>query len=82
MLLQWGRVWDTSTLYPPSPPVLTLPTPTQPAWLAQHSLRSRRFRAVVTQFPPLLIPNGIILFLGDKCFHWPLCLLWHVRVLH
>lgn len=55
------------------------PTPTQPAWLAQQSLGSRRFRAVIIQFPLLLILNGIILFLRDKCFHWPLLLVWHVQ---
>lgn len=64
----------------PSPPASSPhPTPTQPAWLAQQSLGSRRFRAIIIKFPLLLIPNGIILFLGDECFHWPLLLVWHVQ---
>lgn len=59
---------------PPHPHSTSLAGPAVP-----QSLRSRRFRAVIITFPLLLIPNGIILFLGDKWFHWPLLLVWHVQ---
>lgn len=44
MLLQWAGY---GTPLPSPPASSSHPTPTQPAWLAQQSLRSRRFRAII-----------------------------------
>lgn len=80
MLLQWGRVQNTSTIssfgLTPTPPPLNLPG--WPSSAGPAVLQEQRFRAVIIQFPLLLISNEIILSLGDKCFHWPLLLVWQV----
>lgn len=74
MLTQWCRISNTSTTssgFPtPTPPPLKLLA--GPAVLQEQEVPGHN------SISSLVIPNGIILFLGNKCSHWSLLLVWCV----